>query len=185
MEFHFRRAEEKDLPAIMNLITGAKARVPDPAWFEMEDLDFIKRHITEEGFTILAEYASQIAGIMVVRIPGMQEDNLGAYLNLTIEEMQRVAHLEIAVVSPEFQGNQLQYRLFCMAEQMLRGQVPEQFLNPNMLRWQEYGNYKYLMATVHPENRFSLHNMEKLGMEVVADVIKYGGKRRYVMWKQL
>lgn len=182
MEFYFRRAKESDLPVIMELAAEAKEKVPDPEWFEMDDMDFMKQHISEEGFTILAEYRGegknlesesvpQIAGIMLVRIPGEQEDNLGEYLNLTAEEMFQVAHLEIAVVSPKFQGNQLQYRMFCVVEKILSEQVPRRF--------------RYLMATVHPENRFSLNNMKKLGMEVAADVRKYGGKRRYVMWKHI
>ena len=168
MKFEFRRAENKDLPMIMDLIMEAKGRVPDPEWFETEDMEFAKKHIDEEGFTILAEQGGRMAGIMMVRIPGRQEDNLGEYLKLEESQMQRVAHLEIAVVAPEFQGNQLQYRLFCMAEEALKEQ-----------------GFIYVMATVHPENRFSLRNMEKLGMKQVAEVRKYGGKLRWVMWKEI
>ena len=45
----------------------------------------------------------QTAAIMIVRIPGMAEDNLGEYLKISKEEMKRVAHLEIAVVEPGYQ----------------------------------------------------------------------------------
>ena len=41
------------------------------------------------------------------------------------------------------------------------------------------------MATVHPENVYSLRNVERFGMKIAADVKKYGGKRRFVMWKNL
>lgn len=168
MNFKFRNAEEHDLPIIMDLIMEAKRKVPDPEWFETEDIEFAGKHISEEGFTILAEQEGRIAGMMMVRIPGEQEDNLGEYLNLTDSRMNQVAHLEIAVVAPEFQGNSLQYRLCCMAEERLKEQ-----------------GYTYLMATVHPENIYSLRNMEKLGMARAAKVRKYGGKLRYVMWKKI
>lgn len=168
MKFEVRRAEEQDIPMIMDLIMEAKENVPDPDWFEAEDMEFAGKHIDEEGFTILAQWEDRIAGMMMVRIPGEQEDNLGEYLNLTDSQRNKTAHLEIAVVAPEFQGNGLQYRLFCMAEERLREQ-----------------GYDYLMATVHPENRYSLRNMERLGMVRAAEVRKYGGKPRYVMWKRI
>lgn len=167
-QFDFRMAEEKDLPTIMNLMEEAKAGVPDTEWFEADDIEFAGKHINEEGFTLLAEHEGRTAAFMLVRIPGTAEDNLGEYLNLGAEEMQLVAHLESAVVSPEFQGNGLQYRLACMAEEMVRER-----------------KMKYLMVTVHPDNSFSLNNVKKLGMECAADVKKYGGMRRYVMWKEI
>ena len=62
----------------------------------------------------------QIAAIMIVRIPGLAEDNLGEYLKISREEMKRVAHLEIAVVVPEYQGYGLQYELFCQSEAIVK-----------------------------------------------------------------
>ena len=177
MIFNFRMAEEKDVPKLYEMVRYAKKNVPDPDWFEAEDEGFLCRHIEKEGFTILALDDSKnntnetIAAFLTVRFPRSEEDNLGEYLDLTEEEMQAVAHLEIAVVDPKYQGNSLQYRLFLEAEKILKS------------GWK--GNpMHYLMATVHPDNRFSLGNMERIGMKVAADVIKYGGKRRYVMWKE-
>lgn len=154
--------------------------MPESDWFETEDIEFAEKHICEEGFTLLAECKRQdahscqkmdIAGFLMVRFPGNQEDNLGRYLNLTQEEKQTVAHLEIAVVSPKYQGNQLQYRLFCEAERIL----DEEWMKEEI---------SYLMATVHPDNGYSLKNIEKLGMKVIAEDTMYGGKRRFVMWKK-
>ena len=62
----------------------------------------------------------QTAAIMIVRIPGLAEDNLGEYLKISREEMKRVAHLEIAVVVPEYQGYGLQYELFCQSEAIVK-----------------------------------------------------------------
>lgn len=188
MEFRFRKAEEADLPVIMELMQEAKNGVPDSEWFEADGMDVVKRHICDEGFVLLAEYAGEdvdksakeceasvedesledgrMAGFLIVRFPGKQEDNLGEYLKLSKEEMMHVAHLETAVVSSDFRGKQLQYRLFREAEKVLRETES-----------------RYLMATVHPENIFSLRNMEKLGMKKAVEVRKYGGKLRNVMWK--
>lgn len=142
--------------------------VPVKEWFEAEDERFLAKHICEEGFTLLAKKDGQTAAIMIVRIPGMAEDNLGEYLKISREEMERVAHLEIAVVEPEYQGYGLQYELFCQAEEIVK-----------------ISRCRYLMATVHPDNIYSFRNMEKLGMKAVLETKKYGGKRRYVMSKTL
>lgn len=174
-KFVFRMAGIEDVPVIDDMNRQAKAGVPDPDWFEAEDMEFMRRHISEEGFTILAQPAddrTKTAAFLVVRFPGKAEDNLGEYLELSDEEMQKVAHLEIAVVSPEFRGNSLQYKLLAEAQRILEHE------------WNER-EIRYLMATVHPENVYSLRNIERLGMKIAADVIKYGGKRRFVMWKNL
>ena len=116
----------------------------------------------------MAKKNGQTAAIMIVRIPGMAEDNLGEYLKISRGEMKRVAHLEITVVEPGYQGYGLQYELFCRAEEIVK--------NKQM---------RYLMATVHPDNIYSFRNMEKLGMKTVLETKKYGGQRRYVMSKTL
>lgn len=166
--FQFRRANEEDLPEICRIVKLAGESVPVKEWFEAEDEAFLAKHIREEGFTLLAKKNGQTAAIMIVRIPGLAEDNLGEYLKISREEMKRVAHLEIAVVVPEYQGYGLQYELFCQSEAIVK--------NKQM---------RYLMATVHPDNIYSFRNMEKLRMKTVLETKKYGGKRRYVMSKTL
>ena len=153
--FQFRRANEEDLPEICRIVKLAGESVPVKEWFEAEDEEFLAKHIREEGFTLLAKKNGQTAAIMIVRIPGLAEDNLGEYL-------------KIAVVVPEYQGYGLQYELFCQSEAIVK--------NKQM---------RYLMATVHPDNIYSFRNMEKLGMKAVLETKKYGGKRRYVMSKTL
>ena len=169
MEFRFRKAENIDLPVIMKLMREGKCSVPVREWFEEDNLEVVSRHISEEGFILLAEHAgkAKAAGFLIVRFPKDEADNLGEYLKLSKEELRQVAHLETAVVSAQFRGNRLQYRLFREAEKMLEGT-----------------EIRYLMATVHPDNVFSLQNMEKLGMKKAAVVRKYGGKLRNVMWKE-
>lgn len=166
--FQFCRANEEDFPEICRMVQLAGKIVPVQEWFEAEDEAFLAKHICREGFTLLAKKDGKTVAIMIVRIPGMAEDNLGKYLKISKEEMKRVAHLEIAVVEPEYQGCGLQYDLFCQAEEIIKRK-----------------KMRYLMATVHPDNIYSLRNMEKLGMKAVLETKKYGGKQRYIMCKTL
>ena len=81
--FQFRRANEEDLPEICRIVKLAGESVPVKEWFEAEDEEFLAKHIREEGFTLLAKKNGQIAAIMIVRIPGLAEDNLGEYLKIS------------------------------------------------------------------------------------------------------
>ena len=44
--------------------------------------------------------------------------------------------------------------------------------------------FRYFLCTVHPDNRFSRENMEKLGYRQVWVGEKYGGYMRAVMMKR-
>ena len=76
-EFQFRKANEEDLPEICRMVKLAGEIVPVKEWFEAENEEFLAKHIREEGFTLLAKKNGQTVAIMIVRIPGMAEDNLG------------------------------------------------------------------------------------------------------------
>lgn len=75
-EFQFRKANEEDLPEICRMVKLAGEIVPVKEWFEAENEEFLAKHIREEGFTLLAKKNGQTVAIMIVRIPGMAEDNL-------------------------------------------------------------------------------------------------------------
>ena len=107
---------------------------------------------------------------MIVRIPGLAEDNLGEYLKISREEMKRVAHLEIAVVVPEYQGYGLQYESFLSVRS-----------NTLKNKQMEVSDGQQFIRIIYT----SFRNMEKLGMKAVLETKKYGGKRRYVMSKTL
>ena len=73
-----------------------------------------------------------------------------------------------AMVDEEFRGRGLQKELMKTAEEHLN------FLG-----------YHWLMGTAHPENVYSVNNFRKLGYEIVAKDLKYGGLPRYVFCKKI
>ena len=72
------------------------------------------------------------------------------------------------MVDEEFRGKGLQKSLMEVAEEQLK------FLG-----------YHWLMGTAHPENVYSVSNFRKLGYEIVAEDLKYGGLPRYVFCKKI
>lgn len=104
----------------------------------------------------------------MARTTNLGEENLGEYLNLSPEEMREVAHMEIAMVRAAYRGQGLQKRMMQEAETRLK----------------EAG-YHYLMGTAHPENVYSVNNFKRLGYEIVAGDLKYGGLPRCIFCKRI
>lgn len=162
-----RRAEAGDLSGIMCVMTEAKKRAK-PGWFVSDDCEYVRRHLEEDGLIIVAEgRQGEIAGFMMVDFPGTSERNLGTYLDLEGEELNRVAHMDSVAVLPDYRGNHLHERMLTMAEDIL-DRMPQ---------------YKYRMCTVHPENVYSLRNFQRRGYQIRATVYKYNGLPRHIMYK--
>ena len=153
----------EDLKTIMHIMHYALELVEDKAWYAVDSEEFVGKCIEGQGFALKAIVDGEIAGFLTIRYPWKEEDNLGDYIGLSEEEKMYVAHMASAAVLPEYRGLRIQNKLMAKGFELLKDT-----------------EYKYVMGTAHPENKFSVNNFLKLGYEVVADVEKYGGYRRYV-----
>ena len=162
-EVKLEYATRKDLPTIMQIMHAALELTEDKSWYAVDGEEFVGKCIEGQGFTLKAIVDGQIAGFLTVRYPWKEEDNLGEYIGLSEEEKMYVAHMESAAVLPEYRGLRIQNQLMAKGFALLK-----------------QTEYKYVMGTAHPDNIFSVNNFLKLGYEIVADVKKYGGLRRYV-----
>ena len=161
-------ADLEDLPAIMNIMHTALGLVEDKSWYAVDEEDFVAKCIEGQGFTLKAMVDGNIAGFLTVRYPWKDDDNLGDYIGLSEKEKMYVAHMESAAVLPEYRGLRIQNQLMAKGFELLKDT-----------------EYKYVMGTAHPDNVFSVNNFQKLGYEIVADVTKYGGLRRYVFSQRI
>lgn len=166
MDFKFALAEYKDIDIIDLVMDEAIKNIQEKSWFYKDDRNFIKNHIEKEGFIIKALINQNLAGFLIIRLPNQGIDNLGTYIGLKQEDMALVAHLESVVVRKEYFGNQIQLRLMKYAEEKLKKM-----------------NYHYCFATVHPDNRYSLNNFIELDYKIIATDIKYGGLKRFILYK--
>lgn len=94
--------------------------------------------------------------------------NYGYDINIQGEELLKVGQIESTVVKEEFRGNKLQKIICEMLEQIGKD-----------------AGMKYMCSTVAPDNKFSVNTFEKLGYNIMADKLKYGGLRRYVFMKEI
>ena len=152
----------------LELIHEVYREIPEKSWFSLDGDKELLGYMTGTGFALKAVEESKIEAVFVARTTNLGEENLGKYLNLSPEEMREVAHMEIAMVRATYRGQGLQKRMMQEAETRLK----------------EAG-YHYLMGTAHPENVYSVNNFKKLGYEIVAEDLKYGGLPRCIFCKRI
>ena len=167
-EFTIRVADGTDAQTIYDLMVEVYEQLENKSLYVCDDLAFVKRHISQEGFTVVAcTKEDKIVGSLILRIPDA-EDNLGKDIGFSEEECQRVIHVESAVVAPLYRGNALQRRMLQIAETMI-----------------DRVKYSYLMATVSPDNPASYKTLESLGYELIVTKEKYDGLIRRIYRKEL
>lgn len=180
MEFRLIRAAAQDVKALAHIMDTVTAGMNNPEWFMDDDAEYIAAHIghvplqsEDEGFIIKAvadiDGREVLAGFFMAAFPGPVEKNLGNHIGMSTEGLCTVAHMDSVVILPEFRGYGLQSKLVAKAEEILLKETP----------------YRVWMCTVHPDNKYSLNNMLNRGYEVVAEALKYGGYRRYILKKEM
>ena len=167
-DLNIQTASLADVDSIYSIMHSVSASMKDPSLYVTDDQDFIRRHVEEDGFTLIARSGNTPAGFLIVRIPGNAPDNLGIDLGFTHEQLLLSAHMESAAVLPEFQGNHLQKRLISAAETILVSR-----------------GYHSALATVSPKNPYSLQNMLASGYRIAKTTLKYGGLERHIIIKPL
>lgn len=163
-------AEYKEADTLAGIIDTVYKALEDPSWFMPDDADYIRLLMNPEKGCVwkaVEEESKTIAGVFLILFPGEGKENLGNDAGLPEEEKKKVVHVESVAILPEYRGYGLQYRMMRMAEEVA-----------------EKEGYRYLLCTVHPENRFSRDNMVKMGFSSVATKEKYGGFLREVMMKR-
>lgn len=166
MIFQIRKATPVDLPKIMEVMKEAGNNPVHPDWFVDDDREYVKGHLDHRGFVVVAEAPKgEIAGFFLVKEP-TQEENLGRYLDFSPQELEKVAVMDSAAVKSIYRGNGLQGKMLEEAEKLL----DKQFI--------------YLLCTIHPDNVYSLHNMQNHGYEIQKKVKCYGGLDRFILMKK-
>lgn len=181
--FIIERAAASDVDKIMEIIHTAVKQLPDPAWFVDDTKEFFAAHIEEKGFTLKAVLSDEtnamsvdsqpvtsnaMAAFLTVRFPKYDKDNLGFSMNFDETDLLKVAHMETAVVHPDYRGNHLEKLLFEEAIEILKTT-----------------NYCHLLGTVHPDNIASVKCFLSNGFHIEQTVKKYGGLLRHVMYRKI
>lgn len=166
MPIEIRKGTLADTEAHITLLREVRGAMTNKEWFYLDDPEEVRQMMADGTMELwVAMDGDRLAGSFDILIPGLQEFNYGYDLGFTEEELLQVINMDTAAVHPDYRGLGLQRRLIETAEAEIAKRGP-----------------RILMCTVHPENRFSLNNMLKLGYTVQKELPKYGSKR-YILRK--
>lgn len=168
--YDFTTAVSADIADISHLMTAVKASMQNKDWFVADDEAYLYDILQDHGFILLAksDIDSSLAGFFVVKFPGLSEDNLGRHLDFSNGQLLQCAHMDSCVIHPNHRGNHLQSRMALLAEQKLARM-----------------NYSYLLATIHPNNCYSMNSMLRCGYQPQKETCLYGGLRRIILLKKI
>lgn len=169
--YRLRRVGPEAAGDFYDLIHEVYAQLPDKQLFSVGSIgpEWYEETLRDPGFGVIAESPEgELCGLLIVRIPGLNDKNLGRDIALPDDQLLRVAEMDTAAVLPAHRGHRLERRMLLFAEEELRASP-----------------YRLLMCTVSPYNLPSLKSVQTLGYEVMTTKEKYGGYLRHVLLKRL
>ena len=167
--YKLRLATLEDAYKIWTVMDTCFQALEHKEYFICDDLDYVKDILSGHGFGIVAcDTDGTIVGNLLVKYPGLTDENLGYDVKLSTEKLNMVLHMDSATVLPEHRGHGLEAKMIAYAETLV-----------------DTSKYCYSFATVAPENLASLKSLEKNGYEVMVTKEKYDRFLRCVMMKKL
>lgn len=167
--YTLRPATLDDAHVIWQIMDTCFQALEHKDYFICDDLDYVKDILSGHGFGIVAyDTDGKIVGNLLVKYPGLNDENLGYDVSLSTEELSKVLHMDSATVLPEHRGHGLESKMIAYAETLV-----------------DTSKYCYSFATVAPQNLASLKSLERNGYEVMVTKEKYDGFLRCVMMKKL
>lgn len=166
-ELEIRTCKEAELDELMLLQENIYKAMEQPDWFAVTSRDENKRFFKEPNVVIGVYDQDKLIAYGSIGFLGDSPDNLGRDLGWTGEKVHRCAVLDTIVVDSRYRGLGLQREL--------------------IRRCVEYAAKKKpgctVLATVSPDNIYSLRNVQVEGFKILARKEKYGGKERYILGK--
>lgn len=168
MNLTIRKGTLADTENYIQLLRTVKDAMTQPDWFFLDEPDEVRTMMADGTMElwVAEDEGGTLAGAFNILHPGLSEYNYGYDLGFTEEQLLRTIHMDTAVVHPDFRGHKLQRRLMAAIEEDLKVRFPGCIL----------------MCTVHPENLYSLMNVQSLGYAIARRLPKYGSER-YILRK--
>lgn len=165
--FLIKQATSEDAEEIYKVMQTVHSRLVDKSTYVCDRWEDVKAMLTENGLGVVALNREQkMVGCLLCKYPGDSQENLGRDIRLPEPELVKVVHAESAVVLEEYRGNSLQSKMLQAAERLI-----------------DKEKYRFLIATVSPDNPASFKTLEQNGFQYIVTKEKYGGLLRRVYRK--
>lgn len=168
MQLEFRKGTLLDTEQLLRFLEEVRDAMPCRDWFYLDPPDTVRDMMADGTMELwVAMEGGRMAAAFTVLHPGTASFNYGYDLGLSQEELLQVVHMDTAAVHRDYRGRGLQRKMVDATEKALAGQ-----------------GRRILLCTVHPDNRYSLDNMQKQGYEIQKRLAKYGTER-FVLRKDI
>ncbi|WP_432666859.1 hypothetical protein R9X47_10940 [Wukongibacter baidiensis] len=127
------------------------------------------RMLGNEGIVLGSFVNKELIGVRSILFPYQEDDNLGRYISLSEADLNRLFHLELTSIHPDYVGNDLQKKMTKLALSMMN--ISE--------------TWKHVMLTIYPYNFSSLKNIFDFSIIVVKLKKIYNGTWRYILYQNL
>ena len=135
-------ANLNDIDEIIDLKQKVYDEMDNKEWYFIDSIDnkYLENLLNEEkGFVIKLTYDKKIIGFLIIILKLKEDSNIITYSNLK-DKVKYCAELGNGAISSEYRGNKLLQKMILEAEKLIKN-----------------NNYKYILSTVHPDNKASLN----------------------------
>lgn len=167
-EIIIRKAELDDVEEIYNLLVGVHEKIENKSWYTYTKK--IERYnlFVSDGYSVVVCHNGKIVGVCLTYI--LRDDGTEFYQIVKdyYKNVDDIIEVINYAVLEEYRGLGLQNKMVSKVEELLRNT-----------------KYKKFVATVHPDNKYSLNNMLKNGYKIVMQTKLYGGLDRCIIVKNI
>jgi ribosomal protein S18 acetylase RimI-like enzyme len=144
------------LDQILNLQQLIELTVPKNI-FVPDTKEALEKSLSENDILLGVSIDDTLIAYRYISFPGSSDSNIGKDAGIKDKELKKVAQFETSIVHPDFRGEKLQRLMLEKGIDIVKDR-----------------GYKYGVATVSPQNPYSLKNLLDTGFKVVKTMKKYG-----------
>ncbi|MCD8300168.1 MAG: GNAT family N-acetyltransferase [Clostridiales bacterium] len=163
MKFKLMQADETDAVEIVEIMRQSYEQLEHKDWYITDDIPYIRHHLKAGngiGYKAIEIDSGTMAGFYVASFQWDTPKNLGWKIGFTAAQCRKTAFMDTTAVLPKYRGHRLQYYLMQELEKTLYSM-----------------GFRYLTATVHPDNHSSKNTMMYLNYKAVGRIDKCGSPR--------
>lgn len=167
-EIIVRKAEVEDIEEIYNLLVHVHEKIENKSWYTYTKK--IERYnlFINDGYSVVVCHNGKIVGVCLTYV--LRDDGTEFYQIVKdyYKNVDDVIEVINYAVLEGYRGLGLQNKMVSKVEELLKNT-----------------KYKKFVATVHPDNKYSLNNMLKNGYKIAMQTKLYGGLDRCIIVKNI
>lgn len=166
--YEIRYLIEEDLAELVELQRAIYQDLSDKEIYKLTSAERLKELLAGEDLVMGVFSKDGLIAYHIICFPAGIEENLGADIDLTLDDLKMVSHLKAVAVRPDYRGCGLQRKMASLHLEVIRDR-----------------GYCHVCSTVSPKNFASIKNFFASGFVIKGLKVKYGGLLRYIVYKNI